>query len=142
MGSVPLLSPFSQHTRARSSFRATFRLHSTRVPSFSFFLSRCRTYGALWPESWDRGLAGSHDRWGFSLTPLDWTVPVPVCLPPARGCTPHLSPFTSLISLRVYSLALYVSTVYFFLGSSSLFENVASRPVDALSGATFGCSNG
>lgn len=40
------------------------------------------SYEALWSESWDRGLAGSHDRWGFGLTPLVWSEPM---VPPARG---------------------------------------------------------
>lgn len=53
------------------------------------------SYRALWSESWDRGLAGSHDRWGFGLTPLVWTEPM---VPPARGTA--LSLFLLLTPLR------------------------------------------
>lgn len=62
------------------------------------------SYRALWSESWDRGLAGSHDRWGFGLTPLVWTEPM---VPLARG---------TALSLLLLLIALH--PVFLFLHSS------------------------
>jgi len=78
--------------------------------SLSIFLALARTppwrgsYRALWSESWDRGLAGSHDRWGFGLTPLVWTEPM---VPPARG---------TILSLLLLLTLLH--SVFLFLHSS------------------------
>lgn len=55
-----------------NSFSFSLSLLPSPLPvhrSLAFLLAR-GSYVALWSESWDRGLAGSHDRWGFGLTPL------------------------------------------------------------------------
>lgn len=98
-------------------------------PSFSlcFYHLSCsrtppwrRSYRALWSESWDRGLAGSHDRWGFGLTPLVWTESM---VPPARG--------TALFLLLLTPL----HPVFLFLHSSPILCLSLSffRPQDFLS---------
>lgn len=98
------------------SLPLSLTLSFSRCLSLSIFTILARTppwygsYRALWSESWDRGLAGSHDRWGFGLTPLVWTEPM---VPPARGTA--LSLLLLLAPLR--------PVFFFFLHSSPSFSS-------------------
>lgn len=69
--------------------------------SFSFSVSRSGSYGALRSESRDRGLAGSHDRWGFGLT----SPGLGPALPPARGHTRVCTHTLRLLFSSAFSLA-------------------------------------
>lgn len=86
-------------------------LSLAELPSLSFLVTLvlgAESYGALWSESWDRGLAGSHDRWG--LTPLVWSEPM---VPAARGTALFL--FLLLVPLRSIFPFLYSSPSIPFL---------------------------
>lgn len=63
-----------QHVFFSPEKSSLFHLDSVSGPFSSLLSPSHGPYEALRSESWDRGLAGSYDRWGFGLTPLDWAV--------------------------------------------------------------------